>query len=909
MTRKIVEMTIRSVDNLVDSSAVREERIDIAQENVKEVAPKEPGQIEPFERFFLRSRKSMGTAMVQQQITNKLSFPLPLPRIPTPVGMIDFTKLISVMGKALLDGLKNFGSLGLGFARSVASTLGGALRSIKNAGAGFGDLVGDRAEEIKTASGNFLQKTSRSLDQIEAAAGRLATSAGSSARRVGEQAGEFARTARDEAGRLNSALKEFGIASEQAMERIGSGTELLTKGILEVLSGDAGGILKIVTGQRQIRRGLDDAEVAGREFADSSTRSLEAIERSAGRLKETAESEIGSLQGEERRFAQSILRGAENISEGALELLDTSAEATGDIVRGAGSLGSAVTETIDGAWSKVAEAAEKFSRAISGTNQTTKEFINNTKDFRKIVEQARQGDPAAQAQLKARWGYTTATLPPAGTQFIDPNFLSGDLVNGQVTAGKFPTGQAATKAPRLEDQLFGNGRRITIPGDDGRVGATINNITINNMDEYRQVVARQRAEVLGLKNDSGEPVQVHMAFEGGGGQGKRYIPAISEMYRLGVVPSSVTGTSVGAIVAGAVAAGADPKQLETIVRDERIAKFIDLHAGGRGGFAEGQVAYQVFDEVLRDLTGIHDRPVTFADLKIPLHIIAAKYADTDPPAGQTDLSRRENRIFVFGPETTPNTPVALAMRASMAIPGVFDPVEMVDPTTGRTVQLTDGGSLDNLPVGYNRDGLPTIAANLNEPNTNHPDAIENNLPRLPLPGGQLQASNPLLNGLFGALFVAGGGGLADDFKNRTNPPANTFVLSLPIWDLEKPQLADDGGTFSYDPKEDPRLDLQTRRVTDNFFRDFFNKLQEPDARGTNIKPLPKDTAFTREFELDGRLWTAQYDGGHSVQLQSSQGEKRTLYIGQRKLENWIIDDASFGDLGARLRLALEGSLA
>src|SRR5262249_32840764 len=126
-------MTVRSVDNHVESSAVREERIDIAQANVKEDAPKELGQVEPFVRNFLRSRKSMGTAMVQQQITDKLSLPLPLPRIPTPVGMIDFTKLISVIGNALSDGLKNFGSLGLGFARSVATTLSSALRSIKNA--------------------------------------------------------------------------------------------------------------------------------------------------------------------------------------------------------------------------------------------------------------------------------------------------------------------------------------------------------------------------------------------------------------------------------------------------------------------------------------------------------------------------------------------------------------------------------------------------------------------------------------------------------------------------------------------------------------------------------------------------------------------------------------------------------
>jgi NTE family protein len=274
------------------------------------------------------------------------------------------------------------------------------------------------------------------------------------------------------------------------------------------------------------------------------------------------------------------------------------------------------------------------------------------------------------------------------------------------------------------------------------------------------------------------------------------------------------------------------------------------------------------------------------------------------------MSQWENRRFVFSQETTPNTPVALAMRASMAIPGIFDPVEMVDPTTGRTIQLTDGGSLDNLPLGYNHDGLPTVALNLEEPNINHPKAIENNLPTIPAPKGNLNAPNVLLNTLFGGLFIAGSGGLAKDYQERTNPPANTFVLNIPVWDLKNPQFADDGLDFKYDPKVDGALDVQTRQVTDNFFRSFFKDFQKAGASGTNLKPLPANTSFNREVVVDGKHYQAKYDGsGNSVVFTAPDGVERSLFVGKRKLENWVIDDAAFGDLSARLGLALKGSLA
>src|SRR5262249_47244892 len=151
---------------------------------------------------------------------------------------------------------------------------------------------------------------------------------------------------------------------------------------------------------------------------------------------------------------------------------------------------------------------------------------------------------------------------------------------------------------------------------------------------------------------------------------------------LGVVPTSVSGTSAGSIGAALIAAGADPKKVAEFMQDPKLQDVMS-----------NPDAFDTLDKVLREITGIKDRPVTFADLKMPLQICATTFSDTQPPPGKGDLTQVANRRFIFSQENTPNTPVALAVRASMAIPLVYDPVRMVDPTTGREVHLYDGGIL------------------------------------------------------------------------------------------------------------------------------------------------------------------------------------------------------------------------
>jgi NTE family protein len=467
-----------------------------------------------------------------------------------------------------------------------------------------------------------------------------------------------------------------------------------------------------------------------------------------------------------------------------------------------------------------------------------------------------------------------------------------------------------TKAPEPLELLFGaeQGRGMrSYTFDAGATALTPELRTTHGSVAYKAEVARNRA-AAGLPEQGGEPIGIHATFQGGGGKGKRYAPALMELMQQGVVPTSASGSSVGAIAAAIVAAGADPAQLGAFVTDPRIQGFFDLDLSQNdGGLMNGNVAYEVLDDELRKLTGITDRPVTFRDLPMPLKVFAAKTADSDPAAG--DMTRVEDRLFEFSQETTPDTPVALAVRASMAIPGLYDPVQMVDPTTGRQVTLVDGGAIDNLPMAGNPDGLPEVGFSLAERNSNHPEADANNAPRGPLPAGNLEAGDILWNAFNGWDLMQSAGGSADDFRDRTRPQAGQFMLSLPTWNLDDPSQGNDTLGFGYDPEVDPILDGQTREVTRAALKDWLAVLTDPAARGTNVTAtLPREVAFSTPVEVEGKRYTVDYDGGDHVSVVDQGGKKKDVKLGRERIESLWLDDQAYHDLSAQLGHELKGKL-
>lgn len=560
--------------------------------------------------------------------------------------------------------------------------------------------------------------------------------------------------------------------------------------------------------------------------------------------------------------------------------------------------------------------------AVRSSTISNKEFLNGTKEFRAALGQVKnletqlkqlesQGAPAteiakvrtqfqtAENQLRSRYGYTASTAPKPGAVWVDPQFMSPELNNGQINSSKFPIKTPVLTPPNPSELLFKNGKSVTFTGENGQ------NITVKSLDEYKTLVANKRAQ-LGMPVTGGEPVGVHLALEGGGGKGKRYNPAYSAMFEIGVVPTSISGTSAGSIAAALIAAGGDPKTADDFAKDERLKKLFDFGADIDGGLFNGKAAYDLFDQKLREITGIKDRPVTFADLPIPCQIITTKYNDSQLPAGKEDLSKVENRVFVFSQETTPNTPVALAVRASMGIPGLYDSVQMIDPATGREVELVDGGVLDNLPIGYNKNNLPTVALNLTEANGNNPKNNQGQ-PKA-LQSGQLKPSNAISSGLIALNMMKAAAGGARDFRESLNPAPNTFVLSLPTWNLENFKQANSTLGFGYDKNLDPVLDKQTRAVTQSFFRDFLDDLKKPGAKGSNLKTPPTNITFDKSLQLNGKTYRATYAGGDRVNFTSNTGQQYSVSIGKDQLENWFCDDLAFGDLTSRLKMALNDYL-
>lgn len=195
-----------------------------------------------------------------------------------------------------------------------------------------------------------------------------------------------------------------------------------------------------------------------------------------------------------------------------------------------------------------------------------------------------------------------------------------------------------------------------------------------------------------------ERPRVGLVLAGGGAKGFAHIGVIQVLEEAGVEVDIVVGTSMGAIVGGLYASGYSGSALEAAVRDiDWDTVFVDAtprrdlsirRKGDDYGFLadprlrldrgtprlpRGVFAGQRLMLVLRRLglpaTGIRD----FDQLPVPYRAVAA------------DVESGEMVVFAEG-----DLPVA--MRASMAVPGVFPPIEV----GGRL--LVDGGIVDNVPI-------------------------------------------------------------------------------------------------------------------------------------------------------------------------------------------------------------------
>lgn len=163
--------------------------------------------------------------------------------------------------------------------------------------------------------------------------------------------------------------------------------------------------------------------------------------------------------------------------------------------------------------------------------------------------------------------------------------------------------------------------------------------------------------------------RVGLALGGGGARGMAHAGVIHLLEQEGIPIDCVAGTSAGALIGAAYAAGI---QGQALLEEALKLRWRDLArpAWPRRGF----VSFEGLERRLVDILG----DLTFADLSIPYAAVAA------------DLATGEQVVLKEGR-------LAPAVRASCSVPGIVIPVEI----GGRL--LSDGGVINNLPISVVRE--------------------------------------------------------------------------------------------------------------------------------------------------------------------------------------------------------------
>jgi NTE family protein len=215
-------------------------------------------------------------------------------------------------------------------------------------------------------------------------------------------------------------------------------------------------------------------------------------------------------------------------------------------------------------------------------------------------------------------------------------------------------------------------------------------------------VATQAQVASATAPATGERPRIGLVLGGGGAKGAAHVGVITMLEDMRVPVDCIVGTSMGALVGGTYASGRSAASLQDAIGQISWSQTIAFQGrrehlpmrrklAGRTysnnlefSFRDGSVAAprgfintQNIEQTIRYLVGSSLGAADFDELPIPFRAIA------------TDMMTGEMVVLDQGD-------LAQAMRASMAVPGIFAPVTV----DGRT--LGDGGLTRNLPVDIAR---------------------------------------------------------------------------------------------------------------------------------------------------------------------------------------------------------------
>lgn len=158
-------------------------------------------------------------------------------------------------------------------------------------------------------------------------------------------------------------------------------------------------------------------------------------------------------------------------------------------------------------------------------------------------------------------------------------------------------------------------------------------------------------------------------FGGGAIRGVSYAGALKALEEIGIRPSTIAGSSVGAVFAALIAVGYSADEMRDVFMKVNFELFKDIHFGFGNGFALSKG--EIFLDWLRELIEKkfygerykkgENPPVTFADL------------DANFIAITTDLTNFKYKEF--SKFETPDAEIAYAVRTSSTMPGLMTPAE------------------------------------------------------------------------------------------------------------------------------------------------------------------------------------------------------------------------------------------
>jgi NTE family protein len=206
--------------------------------------------------------------------------------------------------------------------------------------------------------------------------------------------------------------------------------------------------------------------------------------------------------------------------------------------------------------------------------------------------------------------------------------------------------------------------------------------------------------------------RIGLALSGGGARGLAHIGVLLWLEENHIPVDSIAGTSMGALVGALYATGRSPAEMRQFVeaihwdeaiasepsypqlsfrrkedrRTDQIPSKLGLKNGLKGpiGFRAGQGVGLLLDRIAFPYSTL----TSFDDLPIPFRCVA------------TDMLSGDAVVLKDGS-------LAQSLRASMAIPGLFTPVEL----NGQV--LADGGLVDNIPTDVAREMNASIVIAVN----------------------------------------------------------------------------------------------------------------------------------------------------------------------------------------------------